>query len=103
MRTLTQLTPWPDLCHWFRKRVKRDVSANLLSQQPVKEALPTAEILVNGIHMKVLIDTRCSQCIALASCCSSWKREAVSITVSGNEHLCKGTGVVSSTRQWGFS
>ena len=51
---------------------------------------------MNGALTTVLVDTGCSRCIAHESCCSSWKHEAVSIlTVSGKEHFCKGTGIVT--------
>ncbi|KAK4322347.1 hypothetical protein Pmani_006904 [Petrolisthes manimaculis] len=50
---------------------------------------------VNGALTTVLVDTGCSRCIVHTSLCNSWKEETISVlTVSGEEYLCKGSGIV---------
>ena len=71
------------------------VSASLLSEQAVNEALPVADVWLDRNWHRVLVDTGCSRCVAHISCCKNWRKEDVSIlTISGEEQRCEGTGVV---------
>ena len=66
------------------------------SGQTMKEALPVAEVWLDGNRHKVLVNTGCSRCVAHVSCCKKWRKEDVAIlTISGEEQRCEGTGVVS--------
>ena len=72
-----------------------DVSASLLSQRSVSEALPSTVVSVEGVLCRALVNTGCSCSIAHVSCCKRWKKGAVRmVTVSGEEWQCKGTGSV---------
>ena len=74
---------------------RRAVSASLLSDRPVAEALPSAEITVDGMQVTALVDTGCTQCICHSSVCRQWQRRSVYVqTVNGQRMCCVGTGNV---------
>uniref|UniRef100_A0A5S6QBX6 Peptidase A2 domain-containing protein n=1 Tax=Trichuris muris TaxID=70415 RepID=A0A5S6QBX6_TRIMR len=59
------------------------------------KALPTVQVIVNGVYCCVLVDTGCSKCIAHVPCCDSWRDEQVTvITVSGQPLHCMGVSVI---------
>ena len=61
----------------------------------MNEALPVAELSVDGNRRTVLVDSGCSRCIVYAPCCRSWERCSVRVkTVSGQEMRCVGTGTI---------
>uniref|UniRef100_A0A5S6QJ61 RNA-directed DNA polymerase n=1 Tax=Trichuris muris TaxID=70415 RepID=A0A5S6QJ61_TRIMR len=78
-----------------RRKRRREVgiSASLLPHCPLIEALPTAQLYVDGVQREVLVDTGCSKCVAHVSCCKRWRKELTSvIAVDGREFQCEGSG-----------
>lgn len=61
----------------------------------MNEALPVADVWLDGDRHIVLVDIWCSRCVAHVSCCKRWKKEDIAIlTISGKEQRCEGTGVL---------
>lgn len=57
--------------------------------------LPIAEVSVEGVSQRALVDSGCSRSVAHISCCNGWRKGAVNmLTVSGEEWQCEGTGTV---------
>lgn len=51
--------------------------------------------MVNGVSCNALVDTGCTKSIAHVTMCPGWTKHNVYVTtVSGEQYLCEGTGVV---------
>ncbi|KFD49034.1 hypothetical protein M513_10082 [Trichuris suis] len=93
-------------CRRCRKSGKyswgRGLSASLLPQPILINALPSIRLRIDGAPRNVLVDTGYSKCVAHVESCKRWTRRPVSLVADdGKELECQGMGVVGLERTGG--